>query len=135
MLSISCRALGCLRLKVLGCRAGPVRLLSGNAESADIPPQVLRDLGCLRHSDQRTLLHAAVGRKDNFSFGSSCVVFDVRFCVFVCLFSLSLSLSLSPPAALYQDNPCMGPAHDGDPIVTLSDDPCDPSWPRDFFFI
>jgi len=40
------------------------QLLSGNAESADLPPQVLRDLGCLRLSDQRTLLHAAVGRKD-----------------------------------------------------------------------
>ncbi|CAJ1400032.1 unnamed protein product [Effrenium voratum] len=40
------------------------QLLAGNAQSPDLPPQVLRDLGCLRLSDQRTLLHAALTRKD-----------------------------------------------------------------------
>lgn len=28
----------------------------------------MRDLGCLRFSDQRTLLHAALGRKDGSFF-------------------------------------------------------------------
>ena len=41
-----------------------MRLLAGHKESCDVPPQVMRDLGCLRFSDQRTLLHAALGRKD-----------------------------------------------------------------------
>jgi len=40
------------------------QLLAGHKESCDVPPQVMRDLGCLRFSDQRTLLHAALGRKD-----------------------------------------------------------------------
>ncbi|CAK9009250.1 unnamed protein product [Durusdinium trenchii] len=46
------------------CRVPSCRLLTGHEESPDVPPQVLRDLGCLRFSDQRTLLHAALGRKD-----------------------------------------------------------------------
>lgn len=38
------------------------RLLSGT--ESDVPVELLRDFACLRFTGQRTLLHAAVGRKD-----------------------------------------------------------------------
>eukprot|EP00931_Biecheleriopsis_adriatica_P106783 TRINITY_DN8116_c0_g1_i1.p1 TRINITY_DN8116_c0_g1~~TRINITY_DN8116_c0_g1_i1.p1 ORF type:complete len:901 (-),score=246.29 TRINITY_DN8116_c0_g1_i1:62-2416(-) len=52
--------------KLLALAMGELRraILAGDASSPESPPQVLKDFACFRLSDRRTLLHAALGRKD-----------------------------------------------------------------------